>query len=387
MKNRSLILISIIATTIFFACQKEESNPPMRVPVLPETVLKYDSIGGQVDFDPTDGFIINNHKATLGRVLFYETQMSMNNRVSCGSCHKQAHGFADNVAKSLGFNNKPTKRNSQAILNTGLQSHFFHDLREQFLEDMVLMPIADHVEMGLADQDYLVRKIADLNYYNTLFNNAYGDPNVSIDRIADALVHFIRSMISVNSKWDVGNRNTVNFSNFTEQELRGKDLYFFGLPCSSCHGGNNLMGGASAAENIGLDTWYEDPGTPGIAPVHDVPMNGWFKVPSLRNIEMTGPYMHDGRFKTLEEVVDFYDHGIQRHPQLSFFLRRSTNGGFFFLGENPADTEQNELTGIKPLRMFLSAQDKQDLIAFMKTFTDHNFLRDERFSDPFVSVQ
>lgn len=384
MKKRSIILTSIIATTIFFACQKEETNPSFRIPSLPETVYKYDSIAGQVDFDPTDGFAIDNHKATLGRVLFYETQMSMNNRVSCGSCHKQAFGFADNAAKSLGFDNRLTKRNSQAILNAGLQSHFFHDLREQFLEDMVLMPIADHVEMGLENQEYLVRKIEALPYYKQLFFNAYSDSSVTIDRIADGLVHFIRSMISVNSKWDVG--NAVNFSNFTEQEKRGKDLYFFGLPCSSCHGGNNLMGGASAAENIGLDMWYSDNGTNGMDPVHQVPMNGWFKVPSLRNIEVTGPYMHDGRFKTLEEVVDFYDHGIQRHPQLSFFLRRSTNGGFFFLGENPADTEENEMTGVKPLRMFLSPQDKQDLVAFMKTFTDKDFLIDPRFSDPFITV-
>lgn len=373
----------LLVTLIFLACEKEVTNPPMRYPQLPDHVFRYDSIGGNVSFDPTDGFVIHNHKATLGRVLFYETQMSKNNRVSCGSCHKQANGFADNASKSNGFNNKLTRRNSQAILNAGLQSFFFHDLREQFLEDMVLMPIADHIEMGMEDRDYLVDKINNLPYYKELFFNAYGDSSATIDRISDGLVHFIRSMISVNSKWDIG--NTVNFSNFTDQERRGRELYFHGLPCSSCHGGNNLMGGASAAENIGLDTWSADPGTDGVDPVRLVPMNGWFKVPSLRNIEMTAPYMHDGRFRTLEEVVDFYDHGIQRHPQLSFFLRRSTNGGFFFLGENPEDTEQNELTGIKPLRMFMSAQDKQDLIAFMRTFTDHNFLRDRRFSDPFVS--
>jgi cytochrome c peroxidase len=381
MRKTNLTTLIILLVLVVASCSKEEADPLKRVPVLPSTVYKYDSIGGQVSFDATAGFNIDNQKATLGRVLFYETQLSMNNRVSCGSCHKQAVGFADDVAKSQGFDGKPTKRNSQAILNTGLQSFFFHDLREEFLENMVLMPIADHVEMGLEDKDYMVEKISNTNYYNDLFINAFGDATVSTDRISDALVHFIRSMISVNSKWDVAREN--NFVNLSPQELRGQDLYFHEFPCSSCHGGNNLMGGASAGENIGLDLWYSDAGTEGIDPFRNVPMNGWFKVPSLRNIEVTGPYMHDGRFKTLEEVVDFYDHGIQRHPQLSFFLRRGTNGGFFRLGESPQDLEQNLLTGVEPLRMFMTTQQKQDLVEFMKTFTDRDFLRDPRFSDPF----
>ncbi len=383
MRKINLAFFIILLIVIVVSCSKEEVQPLNRIPVLPETVYKYDSIGGVVSFDATAGFAIDNHKATLGRVLFYETQLSMNNRVSCGSCHRQSAGFADHVAKSEGFDGKLTKRNSQAILNTGLQSFFFHDLREEFLENMVLMPIADHIEMGLEDKDYMVEKISSIPYYKNLFANAFGDSTVTITRISDGLVHFIRSMISVNSKWDVAREN--NFVNLNPQELRGKDLYFHEFPCSSCHGGNNLMGGASAGENIGLDLWYSDPGTVGVDPVRNVPMNGWFKVPSLRNIEVTGPYMHDGRFRTLEEVVDFYDHGIQRHPQLSFFLRRGTNGGFFRLGESPQDLEQNLLTGVEPLRMFMTTQQKQDLVAFMKTFTDHNFLNDPRFSDPFKS--
>jgi len=199
MRKTNLATFIILLVVVVVSCSKEKVEPLKRVPVLPSTVYKYDSIGGQVSFDATAGFDIDNQKATLGRVLFYETQLSMNNRVSCGSCHKQAVGFADDVAKSQGFDGKPTKRNSQAILNTGLQSFFFHDLREEFLENMVLMPIADHVEMGLEDKDYMVEKISNTDYYNDLFINAFGDATVSADRISDALVHFIRSMISVNS--------------------------------------------------------------------------------------------------------------------------------------------------------------------------------------------
>jgi len=127
----------------------------------------------------------------------------------------------------------------------------------------------------------------------------------------------------------------TGFSNFTEEELLGKDLYFAKFPCSGCHGGDNLNGGSSAAENIGLDSWYSDQGMTGIEPVSGNERNGWFKVPSLRNIAQTAPYMHDGRFQTLEEVVEFYNSGMSNHPQLSFMLRKNTNGGFFFFGEDP----------------------------------------------------
>jgi len=382
MRRSHLTIITLCSFIVMvFACQKDTPRPDARVLSLPENVYRYDSLNGQVSFDPFEGFQVNNHKATLGRVLFYETQLSINNRISCGTCHKQAYGFADNVQKSLGFMDIPTDRNSPAILNAGLQEAFFHDLREPVLDNMVLQPIAHEVEMGLEDPDYMAAKIAKIPYYQELFANAFGDSFISRERISEALVHFIRAMISVNSKFDIGKE--TNFANFTEEELVGKELYFHGLPCSSCHGGNNLNGGASAAENIGLDRWYSDRGTMDIDPVSLDSMNGWFKVPSLRNIAVTGPYMHDGRFRTLEEVVEFYNSGIQHHPQLSFMLRKNTNGGFFFLGEDPQDTYMNELTNIQPLRMHMSETEKRALVAFMKTFTDENFLRDERFSDPF----
>ncbi|MEZ4798395.1 MAG: cytochrome c peroxidase [Flavobacteriales bacterium] len=382
MTIKKTIVFSVILSIVgLIACSKEQSEMTMRTPNLPSTVYKYDSIGGQVLFDPTDGFQVDNEKATLGRVLFYDTQLSRNNRVSCASCHKQAYGFADNRAKSFGYEDILTDRNSPAILNAGLQSAFFHDLRELHLENMVLQPIAHHVEMGLIEPEYLADKIQYIEYYKPLFISAFGDENVTRERISEGLVNFIRSMISVDSKYDRGQLN--NFADFTQQELIGKDLYFHGLPCSACHGGNNLNGGSSAAENIGLDSWYSDTGMIGTDPVSGQTMNGWFKVPSLRNIEVTGPYMHDGRFQTIEEVVEFYNSGIQNHTQLSFMLRKNTNGGFFFLGQDPQDIALNEATGVQPLRMHMTTEEKQALVAFMKTFTDWNFLNDPRFSDPF----
>ena len=385
MKTKIVTTGVIISVALISSCNKEEGLLGARVPVLPETTIPYDEIPGIVDFDPMEGFVIDNEKATLGRVLFYDTQLSINNRTSCATCHKQAFGFADNVAQSVGFENKLTPRNSPAILNAGLQEAFFHDLREEVLENMVLKPIGNHIEMGLEDQQYLLNKVGSLNYYKPLFENAFGSDSVTLEKISAGMVHFIRSMVSINSKYDIG--TMTGFSNFTEEELLGKDLYFAKFPCSGCHGGDNLNGGSSAAENIGLDSWYSDQGMTGIEPVSGNERNGWFKVPSLRNIAQTAPYMHDGRFQTLEEVVEFYNSGMSNHPQLSFMLRKNTNGGFFFFGEDPMDEELNAATGIIPLRMHMTNEEKKALVAFMKTFTDETFLTNERFSDPFRVVE
>ena len=385
MKTKIVITGVIISVALISSCNKEEGLLGARVPVLPEVTIPYDEIPGIVDFDPMEGFVINNEIATLGRVLFYDTQLSINNRTSCATCHKQAFGFADNVAQSVGFENKLTPRNSPAILNAGLQEAFFHDLREEVLENMVLKPIGNHIEMGLEDQQYLLNKVGSLNYYKPLFENAFGSDSVTLEKISAGMVHFIRSMVSINSKYDIG--TMTGFSNFTEEELLGKDLYFAKFPCSGCHGGDNLNGGSSAAENIGLDAWYSDQGMTGIEPVSGNERNGWFKVPSLRNIAQTAPYMHDGRFQTLEEVVEFYNSGMSNHPQLSFMLRKNTNGGFFFFGEDPMDEELNAATGIIPLRMHMTNEEKKALVAFMKTFTDETFLTNERFSDPFRVVE
>ena len=385
MKTKIVTTGVIISVALISSCNKEEGLLGARVPVLPETTIPYDEIPGIVDFDPMEGFVIDNEKATLGRVLFYDTQLSINNRISCATCHKQAFGFADNKAQSVGFENKLTPRNSPAILNAGLQEAFFHDLREEVLENMVLKPIGNHIEMGLEDQQYLLNKVGSLNYYKPLFENAFGSDSVTLEKISAGMVHFIRSMVSINSKYDIG--TMTGFSNFTEEELLGKDLYFAKFPCSGCHGGDNLNGGSSAAENIGLDSWYSDQGMTGIEPVSGNERNGWFKVPSLRNIAQTAPYMHDGRFQTLEEVVEFYNSGMSNHPQLSFMLRKNTNGGFFFFGEDPMDEELNAATGIIPLRMHMTNEEKKALVAFMKTFTDETFLTNERFSDPFRVVE
>ncbi|MFN9801159.1 MAG: cytochrome-c peroxidase, partial [Bacteroidota bacterium] len=152
--------------------------------------------------------------------------------------------------------------------------------------------------------------------------------------------------------------------------------------CSACHGGSELSG-LSEAANVGLDMDYEDDGVAGIHESGD-PLDGWFKIPTLRNIEFTAPYMHDGRFATLEEVVEFYNSGMQPHPQLSTMLREHTDGGFFSLGTPLGSQSALDPLGRQPLRMHMTPEEKRALVTFMKTLSDHNFIRDPRFSDPFV---
>ncbi len=360
-----------------------------RTPHLPDEVFKYDAISSNANgFVPNGTIAVDNELATLGRVLFYETQLSINNRVSCGSCHNQSKAFADNADFSNGFENAKTKRNTPAIVNPGTQSSYFWDMRESNLSSMVTQPISNHIEMGLDQPDYLVAKVKKLPYYEPLFAAAFGDSEINISRIGTALSNFVGSMVSVSSKYDQG--LATNFSNYTEQEALGKFLFTTSLPCAQCHGGDNFSGWGSFTQNIGLETDYVDNGQPGTDWNTGQELDGWFKVPSLRNVALTGPYMHDGRFKTLEEVVEFYDHGIQAHDQLSFTLRQGWGGGGngVFTGEDGSIPVIDPLpgsNGLAPLRLNMSQENKNALVAFLKTLSDEQLTADVKFSDPFDS--
>jgi cytochrome c peroxidase len=321
---------------------------------------------------------IDNEKATLGRVLFYDTQLSVNNSVSCGSCHIQQKAFADLGAASTGFAGGKTSRNTPGIVNAATQSSYFWDMRENNLQNMVTQPIANHLEMGLEQPEYLVEKLMNLPYYEDLFIRAFGNGHITSSKVGEALSHFVSALVSVNTKFDSERLN--NFVGYSAKEEMGRQLFFQDLPCGQCHAGDNFAGWGSMAENIGLDTHYVDPGMPGADWMTGAERNGWFKVPSLRNIALTAPYMHDGRFSTLEEVVEFYNSGVQQHDQLSFALREGWNGGnvttdFFF----------PDMTA-PAIRMNLTETQKEALVAFLHTLTDDHLINDAKYSNPFVLV-
>ncbi len=305
--------------------------------------------------------------ATLGRVLFYDTRLSGNNTVSCASCHDQALGFSDNEVLSLGFEGGETARNSMGLANSRYYNNgrFFWDERANTLEIQTLLPIQDEVEMGLT-LDELVSKIQAEDFYQPLFTEAFGDASVSNSRISLALSQFVRSMVSFESRYDEGlasvnGNNNADFLNFSELENLGKDLFFSGrTQCSNCHETATFSG--DQARNNGLDLISIDLGLGGVT--GNPRDNGKFKVNSLRNILLTAPYMHDGRFETLEQVVEFYDRGIQNNQNLDNRLR--TNNG-------------------NVRRMNLNPQERQALVAFLRTLTDENFINDVKFSNPFIN--
>ncbi len=319
-----------------------------------------------LNFNSTE---IKNEVATLGRVLFYDKKLSINNTIACGSCHLQSKAFSDVAEGSAGFKGTVTIRNSMSIANPMLTSNLFWDSRSKSLNDMVLRPVQNHIEMGMEDLNFLATKLQSTSYYPALFKKAFNTEGVTSDKINTALMQFLASMVTHNSKFDVGVKS--KFSNFNTLELAGKDLFMSErLSCTKCHTGVNFslgdemssgsdnpyggIGGSSSegTANVGLDMVYKDNGRG----------NGKFKIPSLRNIELTTPYMHDGRFKTLEQVVEHYNSGIQAHPNLDANLK-----------------DQNGL----PRRLNLNNVEKTALIAFLKTLTDPVYTTDAKYSDPF----
>jgi len=390
MKKITLITLCFISILFAFnACQVEGNLTLKEAKLnLPTTAYTYSGLPAQfskLDFFNNNGFLgdlpdgdfqrsflvnplnpeITDDGATLGRVLFYDPKLSINNSVSCASCHNQSLAFADGLSISKGFGGKTTARNAMSIVNIVTNRNLFWDSREQSAKGLILRPIQNHIEMGMESLADLETKIASTDYYPELFKKAYNLEEVTAEKIADAMAQFLCSMVSADSKFDQG--FATDFKNFSPLELTGKDLFFSErTQCSGCHAGANFSApdhpggeyGSTGTENrkgtanIGLDLVSKDKGLE----------NGRFRIPSLRNIALTAPYMHDGRFENLAAVIEHYDKGIQAHPELdSKFI---SNRG-------------------EPVRMNLNSLEKQALIAFLNTLTDESFITDQRFSNPF----
>lgn len=377
MKKFTVLTAILIVVSIIVSCtsqNKEQTNLTPLVPVLPATPYDY-SPNDKPSHVPGNFKSVEDNKATLGRVLFYDKMLSVNNSIACASCHSQQLAFADGKKVSGGFTAAKTHRNSMAIMNPGRSSNFFWDERESELQTMVLKPIQNHVEMGFSNMDNVVKNIQNTNYYGSLFTKAFGNDEITPEKIAIALEQFLTSMESYHSKYDVGKQN--QFANFTEQERIGKKLFLETLHCGGCHGEPDFTQNWRGGANIGLDLDYTDNGKgdlPFAPPTF--PNNGGdsqkgvFKIPSLRNIALTGPYMHDGRFNTLEEVVEHYNSGVKDHPNLDW---RFTN---------TFDREKNTFETHSP-NLNLTQNDKAALVAFMKTLTDYQYITDNRFANPF----
>ncbi|MEL6252579.1 MAG: cytochrome c peroxidase [Bacteroidota bacterium] len=348
---------------------------------LPEEPFNYelllpDHIGQNVFPRP-----ISNNKATLGRVLFYDKDLSRNGTVSCASCHKQEIAFSDNVAFSQGFQGEETHRNSIALgsvlgfaatygssntvgPNGEFGAAFFWDERAFSASEQALLSLTDNVEMGMTPES-IVATVKSKEYYRILFKTAFRGEEINEENILAALESFIDAIGSFNSKLDqamINGNGLLDFGNrlpdFTNEENNGKELFM--ANCMACHG-TQFTGSPARIANNGLDLVYEDKGVGAVQSLSN--MNGVFKVPALRNIALTAPYMHDGRFSSLEEVIDFYSTGIKSHENLD--ERLSTVDG-------------------QAVKFNFTDKEKNELIAFLNTLTDQNFSSEEKYSDPFM---
>jgi cytochrome c peroxidase len=379
----------LLAVFVVFSCSKDdEQRIEESILNLPATPFDYanlnlpahfttnvpgaplpTSING-IDNTPLDNPITDNG-ATLGRVLFYDKSLSANGTIACASCHKQDKGFSDDAVLSVGFNGGTTGRHSMTLINARFyqRGRFFWDERASTLEEQVLMPFQDPVEMGMT-LEQVVSTVQAQSYYPELFEKAFGSQEINADRISKALAQFVRSIVSYSSKYDVGRSSApapgANFPNFTAEENLGKNIFFQSIPngggaCFGCHTTEAFVSANPGPQNNGLDaSSTTDLGAGGVFP--NPTFVGRFKTSSLRNIALTAPYMHDGRFDTLEEVVEHYNSGIQNHPTLS-----------------PALTDANG----NPVRLNLSTAEKAALVAFLKTLTDDSVRTEAKWANPF----
>ena len=370
---RNLALVFILLALVI-ACNKESDRvedidieePEPEPEVLPD----FDSTSYVLDFGilPPPGLPDDNpltvEKVKLGKMLFYDPILSKGEQQSCADCHLQLDGFSDIRRFSLGVEDLPGNRQAMAIFNMAFHNNgFFWDGRAELLRDQSLMPIEDPLEMNETLEN-VISKLKDEKEYRFQFARAFEDSEITEEKMALAMEAFMLTIVSNDSKFDQFLQGEYAF---TESEQRGYDLFFTefdpngtqkGGECFHCHAGINFTNNKYMNNGLDTDAGFEDEGyfaTTGLA--EDMAR---FKVPSLRNIAVTPPYMHDGRFATLEEVLDHYDTGVKESSTIDEIMQYNLNPG---LG--------------------LTEQDKADIISFLKTLTDETFLNNPEYADPF----
>lgn len=288
----------------------------------------------------------------LGRALFYDPILSIDNSIACANCHQQFAAFADPVHRfSRGVGDKPGVRNAPAIQNMAFQRDFFWDGGVKHLDFVPINAITNEVEMG-ESLAHVVNKLQNDERYRQRFNKVFGTSEVTSQQLLYVLSQFMNLMVSADSRYDKYIRDEGE--KLTAAELEG--LALFESKCSSCHSTDLFTDGSF--HNNGLDATFEkDAGREIITEFSGD--RGKFKVPSLRNVELTSPYMHDGRFQTLEQVLDHYIAQVKLSETLDPLLQTEASPG-----------------------ISISENEKQKIIEFLKTLTDREFIKDSRFSRP-----
>jgi cytochrome c peroxidase len=395
MKKANLMLVSIVVMMISSCSKNDSTTDYSTIDPYPNVtkafsgkidltkLLNYQNqpIPAYINRDNTNGNEITDKGATLGRVLFYDKNLSANNTISCSSCHKQAFAFGDDAIASKGINGT-TSRHSMRLVNSRFanESKFFWDERASSLENQTSQPIQDHIEMGFSgangDANFasLITKLQNIGYYKELFQFVYGSEVITETKIQLALAQFIRSIQSFDSKFDIGratvNNENQNFSNFTAEENQGKNLFLTppvfnatgnrtsgGLGCAGCH----------AAPEFSIDPNSRNNGIIGVLNGTGIDITNT-KAPSLRDLlnargEPNGPMMHTGSLATLQNVIAHYGTITLAPGNTNLDQRLRPNG--FGQKLNLTTTEISALT------------------AFIKTLTGNAVYTDAKWSSPF----
>ena len=361
---KPILLSLLLAGALFIvACEKDEAPPPVNV-TYDDTpyAFEYGDLPAP-DLPPDNPLTVQG--VELGRMLFYETMLSRDGSQSCASCHRQEDGFSDTARLSIGVEGLPGLRQAMSVFNMAWHTNeYFWDGRAQLLRDQSLFPIEDPLEMN-ETLDNVVAKLSASQLYRDQFVRAFGSEEITPERMALAMEQFMLSIVSYQSKYD---RYLAGEIELTESEQRGLVLFqteynpFFpehsGADCVHCHGGLNFENDLYMNNGLDTDDAFTDFGRELVT--GKASDRAKFKVPTLRNIAVTPPYMHDGRFQTLEEVIDHYNAGIKE-----------------------SSTVDPTVFNTKDTGLYLTEQDKEDLINFLKTLTDEAFLTNEAYKSPF----
>ncbi len=350
----------IVFGAILIQCTPDEVETPATYSASPISF----NYGGLPTPDlPTDN-ILTDEGIKLGRMLFYETLLSKDNTQACASCHQQKDGFSDFNQFSKGVEGKFGERQAMPIFNMAWHYNgFFWDGRAPLLRDQALRPIQDPLEMNETLPN-VIQKLSNTKKYSDQFIRAFHDGKINELNISLALEQFMMSIVSYDSKYD---RFTSGQATLTEQEERGRQLFFAefdpfgnrkGAECFHCHAGPNFTNDKFMNNGLDIESEFKDFGREKVT--NNVDDRAKFLTPSLRNIELTGPYMHDGRFKTLEEVINHYNEHVKPSPTVEFILQYN----------------------LKPGGLKLNEQDKSDLLAFLKTLTDQSYINNTNYSKP-----
>lgn len=324
-------------------------------------------------YQMSEGTRLTADGVLLGRMLFYEKKLSRDGTVACASCHQQDKAFTDGRAKAVGIEGRQVATSSMSLVNLVLKSRFTWAGGVTSIDSMVQRVITHPQEMDFTVQGAVAALQRDARY-PSLFQKVFGSPGISGERMDKAMGQFLRTIVSSNSKYD---RYLTGEYKPTDLELQGMNVFFAhpipgvlrGGNCGDCHVGSSLAGdplGLQAFHNNGLDGDADL--KEGLAKVTGREGDwGKFQAPTLRNIALTAPYMHDGRYATLEEVVEHYDQHIERSRTLDPLILEASNEPIY-----PSD----------PVRLHLTAQEKKAILAFLQMLTDETLLTDPRFADP-----